>query len=237
MGRGATAALPSLAALKSMTALSRRATAEALGTSFLLATVVGSGIMGDRLAAGNDALALLATAIATGAGLVAYISVLAPISGAHLNPAVSMVERLRGRMTTPELAAYVAAQLAGSVVGVLLAHAMFGVSAWQLSSHARSGAGMWIAELVATFGLLVVILGSASRMPDRMPALVGLYIAAACWFTASTSFANPAVTLARSLTDTSAGIRPIDVPAFVISQLAGALLALGIGRVLRLEVR
>ena len=201
-----------------------RTAAEGVGTFLLLATVVGSGIMGQRLTH-DDALALLANTIATGAGLVAYITVFGPISGAHFNPAVSLVERLHGRLGTTDLVAYIAAQLIGGVVGVLVAHAMFGLPIFQQSLHVRTGVGQWIAEGVATFGLVTVILGSATRSPERTPTLVGLYIVAAYWFTASTSFANPAVTLARSLTDTFSGIRPIDVPGFALAQIAGALLA------------
>jgi glycerol uptake facilitator-like aquaporin len=210
--------------------LGKRAAAEALGTMLLLVTVVGSGIMGDQLDGGIEAVALLANTIATGAGLVVYITVLGPISGAHFNPAVSLVERLRGRLDDTSLAAYVGAQLAGGVVGVLLAHAMFALPVLQLSAHVRTGVGQWVAEGLATFGLVVVILGSSARSPERTPTLVGLYIVAAYWFTASTSFANPAVTLARALTDTFAGIRPLDVPGFALAQLAGALLALGLGQ-------
>jgi glycerol uptake facilitator-like aquaporin len=208
-----------------------RAAAEGLGTLLLLATVVGSGIMGQRLAH-DDALALLANTIATGAGLVAYISVFGPISGAHFNPAVSVVERINGRLSTVDLSAYVVAQLIGGILGVLIAHAMFGLPIFQQSVHVRTGVGQWIAEGVATFGLVTVILGSAARAPDRTPTLVGLYIVAAYWFTASTSFANPAVTLARSLTDTFSGIRPIDVPGFALAQLGGALLAAAAWRIL-----
>jgi glycerol uptake facilitator-like aquaporin len=205
--------------------LGRRAAAEGVGTALLLATVVGSGIMGDRLAGGNTAVALLANALATGAGLVAFITVFAPISGAHFNPAVSLVERLHGRLADRELAVYVASQVVGAVLGVWLAHAMFGLPVVEVSAHVRTGPAQWLAEAVATFGLITVILGSSARTPERTPALVGLYIVAAYWFTASTSFANPAVTLARGLTDTFAGIRPIDVPGFAIAQLAGALVA------------
>lgn len=209
----------------STVALSKRVAAEALGTCLLLATVVGSGIMGDRLDQGNEAVALLANTLATGAGLVAYITVFGPISGAHFNPAVSLVERVRGRLTTTEFGAYTGAQIVGGVVGVLLAHIMFGLPLLQLSTHERTGSGQWVAEGIATFGLVTVILGSSARTPERTPVLVGLYIVAAYWFTASTSFANPAVTLARALTDTFAGIRPLDVPGFAVAQIAGALLA------------
>jgi glycerol uptake facilitator-like aquaporin len=210
--------------------LGQRAAAEALGTMLLLATVVGSGIMGDKLDGGIEAVALLANTLATGAGLVAYITVLGPISGAHFNPAVSLVERIRGKLGNVELLAYVGAQLAGGIVGVLLAHLMFALPVLQLSVHVRTGAGQWLAEALATFGLIVVILGSSARSPERTPVLVGLYIVAAYWFTASTSFANPAVTLARALTDTFAGIRPLDVPGFALAQIAGALLALALGQ-------
>jgi glycerol uptake facilitator-like aquaporin len=208
--------------------LGRRVAAEGLGTALLLATVVGSGIMGDRLDGGNEAIALLANALATGAGLVAYISIFGPISGAHFNPAVSLVERLRGQLDDRELAAYVAAQVAGGLAGVLVAHAMFDLPLLGVSTHVRAGGSQWLAEAVATFGLLSVILGN--RAPERAPLLVGLYITAAYWFTASTSFANPAVTLARAFTDTFAGIRPADVPAFALSQLVGALLAAAVWR-------
>jgi glycerol uptake facilitator-like aquaporin len=208
--------------------LRQRAAAEALGTGLLLATVVGSGIMGERLAAGNTAVALLANALATGAGLVAYITVLGPISGAHFNPAVSLAARALGRLGSRELGVYVSAQVFGGIAGVFLAHAMFGLPILELSAHVRTGGPQWLAEAVATFGLVTVILGSAARTPLQTPALVGLYIVAAYWFTASTSFANPAVTVARALTDTFAGIRPIDVPGFAVAQIAGALLAGGV---------
>ena len=218
--------------------LGTRVAAEALGTGLLLATVVGSGIMGDRLDQGNEAVALLANTLATGAGLVAYITVLGPISGAHFNPAVSLVERVQGRLDDLGLVTYVGAQLVGGVLGVLLAHTMFGLPMFQLSVHVRTGVGQWISEATATFGLVIVILGSAARTPERTPALVGLYIVAAYWFTASTSFANPAVTLARALTDTFTGIRPVDVPGFALAQLGGALLAAVVGqRLFASEVR
>jgi glycerol uptake facilitator-like aquaporin len=205
--------------------LGRRTAAEALGTALLLAVVVGSGIMGDRLAGGNVAVALLANTLATGAGLVVLISVFGPLSGAHFNPAVSLVEAAAGRLRVRELGAYVGAQVLGGAVGVLFAHAMFEEPLLQLSTHARTGPAQWLAEAVATFGLLTVILGSARRAPERTPVLVGLYITSAYWFTSSTSFANPAVTVARALTDTFAGIRPADVAGFVVAQLAGAGLA------------
>jgi glycerol uptake facilitator-like aquaporin len=198
--------------------------AELLGTSLLLAIVVGSGIMGDTLAGGNTAIALLANTLATGAGLVVLISTFGPISGAHFNPAVTLVEAASGRLRPATAAAYVAAQVIGAGLGVLLAHAMFDAPLLQVSTHHRGGVGQWISELVATFGLLLTIFGSA-RAPERTPVLVGLYITSAYWFTASTSFANPAVTAARALTDTFAGIHPADVPAFIAAQLVGAALA------------
>lgn len=213
-----------------MIPLPRRCAAELLGSALLLATVVGSGIMGEHLAGGQIAVALLANTLATGAGLVVYISVLGPISGAHFNPAVTAIEALRGRLPWSDAAAYAAAQLAGAALGVLLAHAMFGLPLLQVSTHARAEAGQWVSEAVATFGLMLTILGS--RSPERTPVLVGLYITAAYWFTASTSFANPAVTAARALTDTFAGIRPGDVPGFVLAQAVGALLGAAAWRAL-----
>lgn len=203
----------------------RRFTAELLGTALLLATVVGSGIMADHLAAGNVAVALLANALATGAGLVVYISALGPISGAHFNPAVTLVAAWRRDLDRALVAPYLLAQLVGGVVGVLVAHAMFGLPLLQISAHPRADAGLWVSEVVATFGLLLTILTSARHTPERTPAHVGLYVIAAYWFTASTSFANPAVTVARTLTDTFAGIRPIDAPGFIGAQLVGAALA------------
>lgn len=203
----------------------RAVAAEALGTALLLAIVVGSGIMGEQLAGGSVALALLANALATGAGLVVLISVLGPLSGAHLNPAVSLVEAAAGRLPWRTFGAYVVAQVVGALAGVVLAHGMFDHPLLTVSTHARTGAGPWLSEGVATFGLLIVVLGSARRSPERTPVLVGLYITSAYWFTASTSFANPAVTLARAFTDTFAGIRPSDVPAFLVAQLVGAGLA------------
>lgn len=205
--------------------LARRAAAEALGTAGLLAVVVGSGIQAEQLAGGNVLLALVANALATGCGLVVLITVLGPLSGAHVNPVVSLVEARAGRLSSPALAAYVTAQVVGAGLGVALAHAMFDLPLVQVSGHARSGGALLLAEVVATFGLLVTILGSARRAPALTPALVGLYITSAYVFTASTSFANPAVTAARALTDTFAGIRPADVPAFVAAQLVGAALA------------
>lgn len=202
-----------------------RVLAEGLGTAFLLATVVGSGIMGESLAAGNTALALLANAIATGAGLVALITTFGPISGAHFNPVVTIGDRLSGRMNTSTAIAYIVAQSVGAVCGVVAAHAMFAEPLVQVSTHVRAGGAQWWSEAVATFGLVSVIAGTARHRPTAIPAVVGAYITAAYWFTASTSFANPAVTLARAWTDTFAGIRPMDVPGFVAAQMSGGLAA------------
>ncbi|HVL72036.1 MAG TPA: MIP/aquaporin family protein [Beijerinckiaceae bacterium] len=205
--------------------LSRRLVAEALGTGFLVATVVGSGIMADRLAGGNAALALLCNTIPTGAILVVLILALGPVSGAHLNPAVSLVMAVNRALPWREAGLYAAAQVAGGCLGTLLAHAMFGLELLQAGGTARSGAPLWLAEFVATFGLLATILALVRFRLDAVPVAVGLYITAAYWFTASTSFANPAVTVARGLTDTFAGIAPGNVPMFVLAQLAGALSA------------
>lgn len=196
--------------------------AEFVGTAALLAVVVGSGIMGQTLAAGNDAVALLANALATGAGLLVLITLFAPLSGAHFNPAVSLVMAVRGELPWPRVLPYLAAQVAGAVAGVLLAHAMFDLPLLQASTHVRSGWPQWLAEVTATAGLLLTILGGVRHARDKVALLVALYIVAAYWFTASTSFANPAVTLARSLSDTFAGIAPADVGGFVLAQLAGA---------------
>jgi glycerol uptake facilitator-like aquaporin len=206
--------------------LSRRLIAEFVGTALLLACVVGSGIMGVALSGGNDGVALLANAAATAGALYMLITVLGPVSGAHFNPAVTMVMRLRGELRTDEAIAYVAAQLAAAIVGVLLAHAMFDLPLLQPGTRVRTGTAQWLSEGVATFGLLLTILLGLRYRAASIPALVAGYIFAAYWFTASTSFANPAVTLARSLTQTFAGIRPTDVLAFVGSQLTGAVLAL-----------
>lgn len=205
----------------------RRIVAECVGTAFLLAVVVGSGIMGERLAAGNEAMALLGNTIATGAGLVVLIRTFGPVSGAHFNPVVTLALLLRGEMDRPKATAYVAAQLVGSVLGVWAAHAMFAEPLWQVSTRLREGAAQGFAEFVATFGLLGTIFGTQRSQPESTPIAVGLYITAAYWFTASTSFANPAVTLARSLSDTFAGIAPTSVPLFIGGQLAGALAAAG----------
>jgi glycerol uptake facilitator-like aquaporin len=206
--------------------LGRRAVAEGVATAILLATVVGSGIMGERLAAGNAAMALLATAIATGAILVVLILSFGAISGAHMNPVVSVADAWHGGLAWSDVGPYVAAQLVGAVVGVATAHGMFEEPLFVLSRHARQGPAQLWSEAVATFGLLATILGcSRHRSLPMVAAAVGAYVTAAYWFTASTSFANPAVTLARSLTDTLAGIRPTDVPGFVGAQVTGAFAA------------
>lgn len=204
---------------------SRRAAAEALGTALLLATVVGSGVMAERLAGGNVALALLANTIATGAALVALILTFAWISGAHFNPAVTMVAAWQGSLRPREALGYVAAQVAGAFAGVAIAHAMFDLPAFFASTHARAGASQLLSEFVATFGLVAVISGCAASRPTCIPYAVGAYITAAYWFTASTSFANPAVTLARAASDTFAGIRPADAPGFIAAQTLGAVAA------------
>lgn len=203
----------------------RRIIAEGLGTAFLLAGVVGSGIMAAKLAGGNGALALLCNTIPTGAILAVLILTFGPVSGAHFNPAVSMAMALRRELRPRVAATYIAAQIVGGLVGVLAAHAMFELPLWQMSMNARTGAGQWFAEFVATFGLLLTIFGCSARTPAAIPYAVGLYITAAYWFTASTSFANPAVTIARALSDTYAGIAPAGVLAFIVAQLVGALAA------------
>lgn len=208
----------------SQTNLSQRVAAEGLGTAFLLATVIGSGIMAERLAGGNQALALLCNTIPTGAILVVLITIFGPVSGAHFNPAVSLVFALRKDMPWPEMVLFWTAQIVGGIFGALAAHAMFELPLVQLSSTLRTGPGQWIAEMVAAFGLILTILGCLARNIAAVPMAVGLYITAAYWFTASTSFANPAVTIARSLSDTFAGIAPSNAPAFVAAQFAGALL-------------
>jgi glycerol uptake facilitator-like aquaporin len=203
----------------------RRAVAELVGTAFLLAAIVGSGIMAERLAGGNVAIALLANTIATGAALVALILAFGPISGAHLNPVVTLGLLLRAEMTWHEVLVYLSAQIGGAFLGVAVAHAMFGYSLFSSSVHARSGAPQLLSEFVATFGLLTIIWNCARYRASAVPYAVGAYITAAYWFTASTSFANPAVTLARAASDTFAGIRPLDVPGFIAAQLAGGLAA------------
>ena len=206
----------------------RRLIAEGLGTALLLAVVIGSGIMGERLAGGNVALALLGNTLATGAALVVLITIFGPVSGAHFNPAVTLVFWLRRDLSAATALGYAAAQGLGAVAGVLLAHTMFAEPVWQVSTHLRDGPAQALSEVVATFGLLGVIFGSLRHAPAATPVNVGLYITAAYWFTASTSFANPAVTLARTLSDTFAGIAPSSAPAFVAAQLVGATLAAGL---------
>jgi glycerol uptake facilitator-like aquaporin len=205
--------------------LLRRIVAEFTGTLLLLASVVGSGIMGERLAAGNVALALLANTFATGAALVAIILAFGPISGAHLNPAVTLADAWLGGVRWRETPVYIAAQIAGAFAGVATAHLMFGLTLFMASTHIRTGPAQLFSEFIATFGLLSVIWGCAKQRPSAVPFAVGTYITAAYWFTASTSFANPAVTVARSVSDTFAGIRPADTVGFVAAQLAGAAAA------------
>jgi glycerol uptake facilitator-like aquaporin len=210
--------------------IARRLTAEAVGTCLLLAAVVGSGIMGERLAGGNVAVALLANTIATGAALVALILTFGPISGAHFNPAVTLADASQGGLPWGEVPLYLGAQVIGAFAGVAAAHLMFELPAFVVSRHARSGAAQVFSEFVATFGLLAVIWGCARLRSSVVPFAVASYITAAYWFPASTSFANPAVTLARSATDTFAGIRPADAPAFIVAQLLGAAAATGLFR-------
>jgi glycerol uptake facilitator-like aquaporin len=205
--------------------LARRAVAEWLGSALLLATVVGSGIMGAKLAGGNDALALLGNTLPTGAILVVLILIFAPVSGAHFNPAVTLAFVSRGELPMRVALIYLAAQIAGAIAGAWAAHLMFELPVAQLSSTVRTGTGQWIAEAIATFGLLLTIFGCIAGARAAIPYAVGLYITAAYWFTASTSFANPAVTIARSLSDTFSGIAPSGVPAFIAAQLAGAAVA------------
>ena len=207
--------------------LSRRIVAEGVGTAMLLAIVVGSGIMGERLSAGNDAVALLGNTIATGAGLVVLIHIFGSVSGAHFNPAVTLVMLIRGQADWRTAMLYVAAQFIGAVMGVWLAHAMFAEPILQISTRLRDGPAQALAEAVATFGLIGTILGTQRSRPEFTPVAVGLYITAAYWFTASTSFANPAVTVARSLSDTFAGIAPASAPLFILGQLVGAVAAAG----------
>jgi glycerol uptake facilitator-like aquaporin len=211
--------------------LLRRVVSEALGTALLLATVVGSGIMGERLSGGNVAIALLANTIATGAALVALIVTFGPISGAHFNPVVTLADASQGGMAWREVPAYLAAQIAGAFLGVAVAHVMFSVpSVFFASQHERSGTAQLVSEFVATFGLLSVIWGTVRGRPGFVPIAVGAYITAAYWFTSSTSFANPAVTLARAATDTFAGIRPVDAPGFIGAELAGGAAATALFR-------
>lgn len=210
--------------------LSRRLLAEGVGSALLAATVVGSGIMAQRLAGGNAAIALLANTAATVAILFTLITLLGHVSGAHFNPAVSVIEAFRGRLLWRDAAAYTTIQILGCCAGAILAHRMFDLPLWQLSTHVRNGPSQWLAEAVATFGLLLVVIGH--RRSEDAPWMVACWIGAAYWFTASTSFANPAITIARSLTDTFSGIRPVDVPAFILAQFVGALAALALARAL-----
>jgi glycerol uptake facilitator-like aquaporin len=203
--------------------LSRRCVAEFVGTAFLVATVIGSGVMAERLSNGNVALALLANTIATGAALVALIATFGPVSGAHLNPAVSLADAMEGGITWAEALAYICAQIIGGIGGAVTAHVMFGLPLVSVSHHNRSGPAQVFSEFIATFGLLSVIWGCSRLRSTIIPFAVGSYITAAYWFTASTSFANPAVTIARSLSDTFSGIRPVDVPLFLIAQVTGAI--------------
>jgi glycerol uptake facilitator-like aquaporin len=205
--------------------LGRKLVAEALGTALLLATVVGSGIMGETLAGGNVAIALLANTLATGAALVCLILTFGPVSGAHFNPAVTLADASQGGLRWREVPGYLAAQIAGAYAGVAAAHVMFKKPLFFASQHVRAGGSQIFSEFVATFGLVAVIWGVARRRPTAVPFAVGAYITAAYWFTASTSFANPAVTLARAASDTFAGIRPADAPGFIAAQLIGALAA------------
>jgi glycerol uptake facilitator-like aquaporin len=210
--------------------LGRRLVAEAVGSAFLLATVVGSGIMAERLADGNVAVALLANTLATGAALVALIFTFGPVSGAHFNPAVTLADASQGGLPWREVPSYMVAQVAGAFAGVAAAHVMFELPLFFASRHARQGAAQMFSEFVATFGLLAVIWGCVRLRTEAVPFAVAAYITAAYWFTASTSFANPAVTLARSASDTFAGVRPADVPGFVVAQLLGAAAATGLFR-------
>jgi glycerol uptake facilitator-like aquaporin len=205
--------------------IARRLAAEGLGTAFLLMAVVGSGIMGERLAGGNIAIALLANTLATGAALAVIISIFGPLSGAHFNPAVSLVFMLKGELSLRLGFAYIVVQTCAAILGVWSAHLMFALPVFEFSAKLRDGPALAFSEFIATFGLLATILGAIRYCPSMVAALVGLYIASAYWFTASTSFANPAVTIARALTDSFTGIAPGSVPAFIAAQLAGALVA------------
>ncbi len=205
--------------------LFRRCTAEFLGTAFLLATIVGSGIMAERLSGGNVALALLANTLATGAGLLALILTFSPISGAHFNPVVSLSARWQNQLSNRELCFYLTAQIIGAFAGVAAAHGMFGEPVFFASQHVRSGPSQWWSEFIATFGLIAVMMSCSRSRPTITPFAVAAYITAAYWFTASTSFANPAVTLARAASDTFAGIRPMDTPGFIVAQLCGGWMA------------
>lgn len=210
-----------------MYSIGRRLACEALGTALLLAAVIGSGIMGERLSAGNDAITLLANAISTGAALVVLITIFGPLSGAHFNPVVTLAAALRRDLTARRAVGYAVAQIIGALVGVLIAHAMFEEPLFQVSEKLRDGTGQAFSEIIATFGLILTIFATARFRPDFVATSVGLYISAAYWFTASTSFANPAVTIARMFSNTFAGIDPSSAPAFIAAQLVGALVAAG----------
>ena len=212
--------------------LARRLSAEALGTALLVATVVGSGIMAERLDGGNVALALLCNTLATGAILVVIITIFAPISGAHFNPVVSLVFALRRELSAGDFGAYIVAQIVGAPVGVIVAHLMFDLAPLAIGDHARAGTSQWLAEIVATFALVLTILGGVRHAPAAIPWLVGLVITAAYWFTSSTSFANPVVTLARGFTQSFSGIALGHVPGFVLAQVAGALIAAAVAAAL-----
>ena len=215
----------------------RRLVAEGLGSLLLFACVVGSGIMAEALAGGNVAIALLGNTLATGAILYVIITIFGPISGAHFNPAVTLVMRLRGLIDSGEAICFVVVQLVGGIIGVWIAHLMFDLPILQISARPRSGIGQWSGEFVATFGLLLTILGTVRYRPDNVPVAVALFITAGYWFTSSTSFANPAIAIARSLSDSFAGIAPMDVPMFIIAQFAGALVAWGVARFMFKEDR
>jgi len=210
--------------------IARRLAAEALGSFFLFAAVIGSGIMADRLAQGNDAIALLANSLATAAILFVLIAKLAPISGAHFNPAVTLAMALRGEMPWRDVAPYILVQVVAGILGAWAVHFMFGLPVIEVSHKLRNGSGQWAGELIATFGLLITIIGTVRHRLGAVPASVALYIGAAYWFTSSTSFANPAITLVRSMTDSFSGIAPADVPGFVAAQLVGAGLAVLLGK-------
>ena len=210
--------------------LSRRLVAELIGTALLVAVVVGSGIMGERLAGGNEAIALLGNTVATGAALVVLILIFGPVSGAHFNPVVSLSFALQSKLSWGECLVYTAVQIVGGIAGTMLAHIMFNLPLIEFSTHERTGIGMWTGEIVASFGLLGTIIGCLRSKPDAVPYAVGLFITAGYWFTSSTSFANPAVTVARALTNTFSGIRPEDVSAFIAAQVIGAILATAIFR-------
>ena len=216
--------------MSARSSLGRRLVAESLGTALLLATVIGSGIMGERLAGGNVAVTLLANTLATGAALVALILTFGPISGAHFNPAVTLADAWQGGISWADVLPYLGAQIAGAFAGVAVAHVMFELPLFFASQHARVGSAQMFSEFVATFGLLAVIWGCVRARPSVVPFAVAAYITAAYWFTASTSFANPAVTLARAASDTFAGIRPSDAPGFIVAQLTGAAAATGLFR-------